>query len=128
MGSCKNRHCEDRQQKGIKMTKQEIRDFLIKHCLDDNGVLDLSNLDFTGCGIRKVDISAWKVDGNMNQSFQKVNGGLIQDFCKADTISQCGQTARRYIFQHESQAGEVILQYGHKAKIIENKQPKEYKQ
>lgn len=56
-------------------TKQEIVEFL-KECVDENGTLDLSDIDTTSFA-ENVNISEMKVRGSLIQCFQQVKGVLI---------------------------------------------------
>lgn len=60
-------------------SKKEIKEWLLKNCVDEDGNLDLSELDFSDFdGI--VDISFIIVKNDLHQSFQKVGGNLYQHY------------------------------------------------
>ena len=59
------------------LSKEETKKWLLNNCINENGDLDLSGLDlsdFKG----NVDISSWKVGGNLFQDYQEVGGDLYQ--------------------------------------------------
>ena len=58
--------------------KEEIRDWLLNNCINENGSLNLSGLDFSDFEV-DIDISNMKVKGNLHQRDQKVKGDLIQN-------------------------------------------------
>ena len=58
--------------------KEEIRDWLLNNCINENGSLDLSELDFSDFEV-DIDISNMKVKGNLHQGNQEVKGDLIQN-------------------------------------------------
>ena len=57
--------------------KEEIRDWLLNNCINENGSLNLSGLDFSDFEV-DIDISNMKVKGDLYQSYQKVKGDLYQ--------------------------------------------------
>ena len=57
--------------------KEEIRDWLLNNCINENGSLNLSGLDFSDFEV-DIDISNMKVKGNLIQSYQEVKGNLFQ--------------------------------------------------
>lgn len=59
------------------MTKNELRDWLLNNCVDANGDLNLSDLDFSDFE-GDIYINNMKVKGNLKQSFQQVQGSLYQ--------------------------------------------------
>lgn len=65
------------------MTKEEIKKWLLENCINENGDLDLSCLDFSDFD-GNVDISELKVKKSLNQSWQKVGGDLRQNYQEAD--------------------------------------------
>lgn len=97
----------------------ELRNLLLKNCLDDNGDLVISDIDlskFKGNVILKswkvggdVDLSFWEVKGNLYQNSQTVNGNLNQSchIVKGDLDQSC-QTAKN-IYQG-SQKAENLFQ------------------
>lgn len=60
-------------------SKAEIKKFLLENCVDEDGNLDLSDLDFSDFEGKIVCISNWKVKKDLYQYSQKVGGDLIQD-------------------------------------------------
>lgn len=59
-------------------TKQEIKKWLLKNCINWEGNLDLTDLDFSDFN-GDIFISRMKVKRNLIQSSQKVSGSLIQN-------------------------------------------------
>lgn len=60
--------------KGSTMTKEEIRDWLLKNCVDEKGDLNLRDLDFSD------------FDGNVDISFMSVKKTLLQRTNKLEVI------------------------------------------
>ena len=69
---------EKKPQPATMITKEEIRDWLLAHCVDEDGDLDLSDLDFSDFD-GNVDISGMKVQKELWQNYQIVGGNLIQN-------------------------------------------------
>lgn len=77
-------------------TKEEIKKWLLKNCVNEYGKLDLTGLDFSdfdgdvytfGMTVKKnLDQGFQEVGGNLNQSGQKVKGNLDQGFQYVDGI------------------------------------------
>jgi len=75
-------------------TKQEIKDWLLGNCVDENGdlvICDIDLSDFKGNVILSgwkvggcADLSSWEVKGDLYQSCQKVNGDLYQHWQKVN--------------------------------------------
>ena len=71
------------------ISKKELKEFLLKSCVNEYGELDLSDLDFSDfCGDitfnglkakRNVDVGCMDVGGDLYQCDQHVHGNLIQD-------------------------------------------------
>ena len=70
------------------LSREEIKKWLLDNCVDCNGDLNLSDLDFNDFE-GDIFINRWKVkhdmwfqkhevDGDLWQSYQRVNGNLIQ--------------------------------------------------
>lgn len=55
----------------------KVQKWLIKHRTDEEGDLDLSELDFTGIE-GDVDISGMKVNGRLHQGYHNVKGDISQ--------------------------------------------------
>lgn len=58
--------------------KIEIRDWMLENCVDEDGNLDLEDLDFSNFD-GDVYISWMKVKGDLHQDNQKVDGNLFQN-------------------------------------------------
>lgn len=63
-------------------TKEEIKRWLLSNCVDDDGDLDLTDLDFSDFG-GNVHISGMKVGKSLYQNCQEVGCVLLQDCQKA---------------------------------------------
>ena len=61
----------------MRKKREEIRSWLLENCVDENGMLDLMGLDFSGSKV-DVDISHIKVSGDLYQDYQEVKGDLLQ--------------------------------------------------
>lgn len=59
-------------------TKEEIKKWLLKNCIDERGNLDLSGLDFSDFD-GMVLMDSMKVKTNLIQSYQEVGGCLHQN-------------------------------------------------
>ena len=59
-------------------TKEEIKEWLLNNCINENGILNLSGLDFSDFEV-DIDISNMKVKGNLHQGNQEVKGDLSQN-------------------------------------------------
>lgn len=77
------------------LSKEKIKKWLLKNCVDSAGDLNLSDLDFSDFD-RNVYINCMKVKNNLYQGYQqvggllhqkhqKVEGGIIQDEIKNST-------------------------------------------
>ena len=67
------------------LSKQEIRDWLLKNAVNDEGNLDLADLDFSDFD-GDVLIYNMKVKKSLQQSFQNVGENLYQDFQRVGKI------------------------------------------
>ena len=65
-------------QQNNKMTKKELVKLLVALCKDENGVVNLSGLDFKQEDVQVVDISGMQVNGDLYQGCQEVKGKLWQ--------------------------------------------------
>lgn len=61
------------------MTKEELRDLIVREFMDEDGDICLSGLDFSDFD-GNVDISFMKVKGDLYQNCQTVEGDLCQSF------------------------------------------------
>ena len=61
----------------MRKKREEIRSWLLENCIDENGNLDLTGLDFSNFE-GNVDISYMKVAGDLYQDNQEVAGDLSQ--------------------------------------------------
>lgn len=67
------------------LTKQEIKDWLLKNAVNDEGDLDSADLDFSDFD-GDVLIYNMKVKKSLQQSFQNVGENLYQDFQRVGKI------------------------------------------
>lgn len=58
-------------------SKKEIKEWLLKNCLNEDGNLDLSHLDFSDFD-GTINISYMKVKNNLFQCYYEVGGNLYQ--------------------------------------------------
>lgn len=78
------------------LSREEIKKWLLKNCVNEYGNLDLSGLNFSdfdgdiytfGMTVKKnLDQGFQEVGGDLNQSGQKVKGNLDQSFQYVDGI------------------------------------------
>ena len=61
------------------LTKDKIKKWLLKNCVNSRGNLDLSGLDFSDFD-GNVDISCMKVKLSLSQDYQEVGENLFQDY------------------------------------------------
>lgn len=87
----------------------ELRDLLLKNCLDENGDLVISDIDlskFKG----KVILSGWTVGGSVDLSYWDVKGNLYQ-YCQevnGDLYQSC-QIVNGNIFQDSQKVGKDLI-------------------
>ena len=62
----------------MKLTKKEIKEWLLSNCVNEAGDLDLSKLDFSDFN-GNVITKSMVVKKNLYQDFQEVGGDLYQD-------------------------------------------------
>ncbi|MEG2379809.1 MAG: hypothetical protein RSB77_06260 [Bacilli bacterium] len=86
-------------------TKEEIKDWLLENCIDEDGDLILMNLDFSDFD-KNIYISNMKVKGNLLQYNQKVQGDLWQS---------C-QEVQGKLLQYSQKVEGDLYQYGQKVK------------
>lgn len=100
-------------------TKKEIKKWLLENCVDKDGDLDLSNLDFSDFD-RNVFIAGMKVKKDLFQGFQRVNGNLIQHHQKVKgNLYQDCQKVNSNLHQEDQIVEGTIFQDN-----IENKENK----
>lgn len=82
------------------LSKKEIKKWLLKNCIDKDGNLDLSNLDFSDFD-GNVNISHMKVKSNLYQGFQEVEKDLFQRFQEVNgNLYQECQKVKGDLFQN----------------------------
>lgn len=92
------------------LSKQEIKKWLLENCVDENGSLDLSGLDFSDFD-GSVDISGMKVKKNLLQNKQQVEGCLYQrDQRVRFDLDQSCQQVERDLDQHGQDVGGDLIQ------------------
>lgn len=93
-----------------KPSKEEIKKWLLENCVDKNGNLDLSGLDFSDFD-GSVDISGMKVKKNLLQNKQQVEGCLYQrDQRVRFDLDQPCQQVERDLDQHGQDVGGDLMQ------------------
>ena len=60
------------------ISRGELKEFILKNCVNENGDIYLSKLDFSDFD-GDVYIDSWKVKRNLVQKWQKVGEDLYQD-------------------------------------------------
>lgn len=86
-------------------SREEIKKWLLKNCIDDDGSLNLRDLDFSDFdGI--VDISGIQVKGNLIQNWQIVGGDLDQSYQDVKgNLDQSHQDVKGDLIQYEQTTG-----------------------
>ena len=95
-----------------KMSKEELVELLITSFVDEEGVLDLSGLDFTKFEC-DVDISYMNVAGRLFQANQKVEGDLFQGTQEAFNVFQSAHKVNKSIFQDIHIVGDSVFEGNH---------------
>lgn len=92
-------------------SKKEIKKWLLKNCVDDNGDLDLSYLDFSDFD-GNVILDHMIVKGNLSQSYQTVKHCLVQAYQKVGTdLYQFKQNVKLDMYDDEHEVeGDFITQ------------------
>lgn len=93
------------------ISNEELKEYLLKNRVNEKGVLDLSDLDFSDfCG--DVDISHMTVAKNLNQSHQIVPRSLNQQSQNVgNTLFQNHQHVRRMLCQDRQYVDGVLISY-----------------
>ena len=104
------------------LSKKEIRNWLLKHCTDEFGNLDLSGLDFSEFN-GNVIIAEMKVKKNLYQSWQNVGGSLFQGHQKVGRyLFQGGQIVGRHLTQNYQKVKGDIFQNNQSAyRVLQDK-------
>lgn len=82
------------------LSKAEIKKWLLENCVDTNGDLILSGLDFSDFD-GDVYISEMKVKNNLFQSYQTVGVNLCQNY----------QIVGKVLYQYNQKVGQSLFQY-----------------
>ena len=88
----------------MRKKREEIKSWLLENCVDEDGSLDLSELDFSDFE-GNVDISYMTVKKSLWQSYQRVEGSLWQSY----------QTIKGDLFQDNQEVEGDLSQYNQKA-------------
>ncbi|MDY0386935.1 MAG: hypothetical protein RBT65_07385 [Methanolobus sp.] len=84
----------------MRKSREEIRNWLLENCVNENGNLDLSNLDFSDFE-GDVITSCMKVKRNLWQDTQEVAGDLSQFNQKVEfNLYQYNQKVEGNLYQH----------------------------
>lgn len=117
----------DEREEAEMLSKEEIKKWLLDNCIDENGDLDLRDLDFSDFE-GDVDISGMSVKKNLMQNLQEVGGYLCQDnqIVEEDldqheqrvkgTLCQYGQEVGKNLIQEKQKVGGDLFQHHQKAK------------
>ena len=88
-------------------TKEEIKKWLLKNCVNHNGDLDLGELDFSDFE-GTIYTYYMKVKNNLWQDYQTVGGDLFQDGQTVDgDLLQDGQKVQGNLFSQKLENDEV---------------------
>ena len=97
-------------------TKQQIKKWLLKNCVDKDGDLFLDGLDFSDFD-GDVYIGKMKVKKNLFQDKQRVYGCLMQsDQIVSEELSQDHQEVTHNLYQDHQKVGESLYQNKQKVK------------
>lgn len=88
-------------------TKKEIKEWLLKNCINKYGDLDLSRLNFSDFD-GNVIINKWKVKHNLYQDSQEVTGNLSQN--RQNVTGNLWQD-RQYVIGSLSQDSQHVEKY-----------------
>lgn len=92
-------------------TKQEIKNWILENCVDKDGNIDMSDLDFSEFE-GNVRISSMKVKKDLVQSCQKVGGSLFQHWQEVGkSLNQFGQEVDGNLIQYCQKVGGDLYQY-----------------
>ena len=95
----------------MKKTKQEIKEWLLNNCVNENGDLNLSELDFSDFD-GYIDISRMKVKVDLYQNEQEVGRDLHQDKQKVKgTLWQFYQKVEGNLYQNTHEVEGNLWQY-----------------
>ena len=94
----------------VKMPNDELIKFLVENRKDENGNLDLANLDLSK-DFKNVYFDGMKVEGDLCQNFQTVGGNLYQDSqTVGNDLCQGHQTVGGDLYQNSQTAKRMLLQ------------------
>lgn len=89
-----------------KMTPKEKGQFLLKYFKNERGDLELNDVDLSDFH-GNVEITSWKVGGNLFQDYQEVGGSLYQHYQKVGlNLYQSNQEVGGHIVQQDEQKAE----------------------
>ena len=89
---------------------QELKEFLLKNFLDENGDLDISGLDFSDFD-GTVDISFMTVKNSLMQANQKVGASLSQEEQRVEkNLYQDSQEVGGHLLQDRQRVGRDLVQ------------------
>ena len=112
------------KQQNNKMTKKELVKLFVSLCKDEDGVVNLSGLDFTNEKIKGVNTSFMKVNGHLYQGYQEVEGSLYQNSQKVErTLWQGNQEVNGSLHQNSQKVKGNLWQDNQKVKgnLTQNK-------
>ena len=90
--------------------KEEIKEWLLRNAVNENGSLNLSGLDFSDFEV-DIDISNMKVKGNLIQSYQEVKGELWQSNQKVEgSLYQSFQEVQGNLYQNSQEVKGILYQ------------------
>lgn len=103
-------------------TRQEIKEWIIANCVNEEGDIDLSSLDFSDFD-GNVKTSRMKVKKSLLQGHQEVGESLIQlEQRVGDDLFQSRQIVGGYLFQtRQTVGGNLIRKVGRSVRLDEDK-------
>lgn len=88
----------------------EIKEWLLKNCVDEDGDLNLRGLDFSDFE-GNIMINDLRVGWDLHQDSQKVGGDLFQNYQEVEVnLIQNFQSVKGKLLQHNQKVGEDLYQ------------------
>lgn len=97
-------------------TKEQIKEWLLQNCVDSDGRIDISGLDFSDFN-GDILRGEWKVKRNLLQSWNEVQGDLWQDCNEVQgDLWQGHNETQGDLFQNLNEVQGTLLQNNNKVK------------
>ena len=106
-------------------TKTQIKNWILKNCINDDGYVDLSNLDFEDIGIDLSEIRAKVISNNFQEAYeiynthQKAKNEIYNGYQKSKLINNWHQEAEKEIYNGYQKSAD-IFNWNQDAKLIYN--------